>query len=261
MNILGEIVSQRRRDIHQNRAELPEEQLREEALQTPRPKDFAHALTSPNESPAVIAEIKRASPSRGVIRSELDAAALATELEAHGAAALSILTEPHYFDGAPEFLERAAENVSIPLLCKDFIVEPYQIYQARRWGASAVLLIAAILSAEDIASLCSTASSCGLSVLLEVHTEEELEKTQSAEAPVLGINSRNLENFQTSLQHTLTLLKHVPEECIKVAESGIFSHRDIAELSHAGADAFLIGEALMQSHEPGKELQRLRGKA
>jgi indole-3-glycerol phosphate synthase len=205
----------------------------------------------------VIAELKKASPSRGLIRADFRPRDLALELEAAGAAALSVLTEPHYFQGHPEVLRQAAGAVGIPLLRKDFIIHPVQLAEALDWGASAVLLIAAALTPDDYRRLYEAARASGLDVLSEVHSREELEVVLAAGAHIVGVNSRDLKTFRTDLAGTAELLAAIPAGVVRVAESGIRDGADLAGLRAAGADAFLIGETLMRAASPGDALREL----
>ncbi len=258
MSILNEIVASVRADLEITRRRMPESVLREHACHAPAPPEFAAALRSgPGAPPRVIAELKRASPSKGLIRRDFGVVSLARELAKNGAAALSVLTEVRYFQGGPEFLRAAAANVAIPVLRKDFIVEPYQLFEARAWGASAVLLIAAVLSPARYRQLHEQARELGLDVLTEVHTRLELRMVLDAGAEIVGINSRDLSTFAVDLARTEELLAEVPAGIIRVAESGIHGPDDLTRLQRAGADAFLIGETLMRAPRPGRELARL----
>ncbi|NOY79619.1 MAG: indole-3-glycerol phosphate synthase TrpC [Kiritimatiellaeota bacterium] len=258
MSILTDIVASVRADLEMTRRRMPESVLREHACNAPAPPDFAAALgPAPAGRPRVIAELKRASPSKGLIRRDFGVVSLARELAENGAAALSVLTEVRYFRGGPEFLRAAAANVAIPVLRKDFIVEPYQLFEARAWGASAVLLIAAILPPPEYRRLHEQARELGLDVLTEVHTLRELRTVLDAGAEIVGINSRDLRTFEVDLARTEELLAEVPNGVVRVAESGIHDPEDLTRLQRAGADAFLIGETLMRAPRPGRELARL----
>lgn len=261
-NILTQIIDRTRLDLALEKQRLPEARLREMALALGVPHDFRAALgPAPDGRPRVIAELKRASPSKGLIRGDFGVVSLAAELEEHGAAALSVLTEPRWFQGSPEYLRVVAANAAIPALRKDFIFDPYQILEARAWGASAILLIAAALTDAEFASLHALADQLHLAVLAEVHDHEELKRVLGAGATMVGVNSRDLRSFQTSLDAAAELLAEIPAGCLAVAESGIRTGADLATLGAAGADAFLIGETLMRATHPGVKLDELRDDA
>jgi indole-3-glycerol phosphate synthase len=259
MNILADIIARTREDLEISRLRVPEALLREHALGTEVPFDLASALRSPGPAapPRIIAELKKASPSKGVIRADFGVVSLARDLARHGAAALSVLTEPRFFRGSPEYLRAAAANVAIPVLRKDFLVDPYQVYEARAWGASAVLLIAAALPPPEFRALHALTDELGLAVLAEVHSADELAWVLDAGARIVGVNSRDLRTFATSIEATAELIARVPASCIAVAESGIRSAADIRLLRAAGAQAFLIGETLMRAARPGEALAEL----
>jgi len=258
MTILDKIISRTRDDLQQARQRVPEAVLRDRAEHAGRGRDFAAALRrAPEGPPRVIAELKCASPSRGVIRDRLEVTALSRELAAAGAAALSILTEVHYFRGSPAYLQRARAAVDIPLLRKDFIVTAYQLYEARSLGADAALLIAAALDVPEFVALHREAERIGLAVLAEVHNRDELRTVLDAGARIVGINSRDLHTFNTNLRTTETLLAEIPPGVIAVAESGVRSPEDMTRLAGAGAQAFLIGETLMRAPAPGARLREL----
>jgi indole-3-glycerol phosphate synthase len=210
---------------------------------------------------AVIAELKKASPSKGLIRAQFDVPALARELEEGGAAALSVLTEPEFFQGSLENLRLASESTSLPCLRKDFIVDELQILEARAHRADAILLIVAALGQPELERLAAKAREHTLDVLCEAHDEEELQRALDAGCDLIGVNSRNLRTFQVDLNTALRLAGNFPREVLAVAESGIASAGDIAELRSAGYDAFLIGESLMKAGVPGSALRHLLGAA
>lgn len=247
MNILEKIIAT-------NREALKEYPLpaRKRAV---RNKCFANALSRDGFN--VIAELKKASPSKGLIREDFSPLPLAKELENAGAAALSVLTEPFYFKGSLEYLKTVSEEIEIPLLRKDFIFDKFQIKEAAAFGADAVLLIAAALPEDTFKELLNTAFKYDLEVLTEVHTMAELEFVLSTDAEVIGINSRDLKTFKTDLELTRRMLSSIPDDKVKVAESGIFAHSDLVDLRGQGADAFLIGEALMRAESPGQKLREL----
>lgn len=260
MTILDEIIAKNRVALEKTKLAVPFLRLRKQAVQKPVPHDFAAALRArPGLPPRVISELKKASPSKGLIRAEFAPEALARELDAAGAAALSVLTEPFFFHGAPEYLRTAVANVKIPVLRKDFIFDPYQIYEARAWGASAVLLIAAALTPAEFARLHAVAKGLGLAVLSEVHDAKELEWVVDSGAEIIGVNSRDLRTFKTSIETTMELIAKIPKDRIAVAESAIRTAADIRTLAGVGAQAFLIGETLMRAEHPGEKLKELMG--
>jgi indole-3-glycerol phosphate synthase len=210
---------------------------------------------------AVIAELKKASPSKGLIRADFQPAALARELELSGAAALSVLTDEQFFQGSLDYLREASAATSLPCLRKDFIVDEFQIVEARACSADAVLLIVAALSQEELVGLARSARSRELDVLCEAHDEEELQRALDAGCNLIGINSRNLRTFEVTLDTALRLAEKIPSGCLRVAESGIHSGADIARLKSAGYDAFLIGESLMRQESPGQALAKLMAEA
>ena len=207
--------------------------------------------------PAVIAEIKKASPSKGVIRADFRPAEIAADYAAHGATCLSVLTDRQFFQGAPEFLQAARVACGLPVLRKDFLVDPYQIVEARAMGADAILLIAAALDLATMQAFEATADELGLGVLVEVHDGDELERALQLKTPLIGINNRNLRTFDVSLQTTLDLLPRVPAGRVVVAESGVLTSEDVAVLRDHQVHAFLVGEAFMRAPQPGEALARL----
>jgi indole-3-glycerol phosphate synthase len=205
----------------------------------------------------VIAEVKKASPSKGVIRHDFDPVRIAQEYEKNGASAVSVLTEEDYFLGRPDFLERIRKTVEVPLLRKDFILEPYQVLESRVLGADAFLLIVSLLSVELLEALILQGEALGMTALVEVHSEEELEQALHSPARIIGINNRDLKTFATDIEQTFRLIEKIPEEKIVVSESGIHSSGDLKRLENAGVDAVLVGEALMRSPQPGEKLREL----
>lgn len=222
------------------------------------PRGFRQQLQRVSENGiAVIAELKKASPSKGLIRADFQPALLARELEQGGAAALSVLTDEQFFQGSLEYLREASSATSIPCLRKDFIVDEFQIVEARAYSADAVLLIVAALSENELVTLAQSAKSHGLDVLCEAHDERELQRAIDAGCKLIGINSRDLRTFKVTLDTAVELAQKIPAGCLCVAESGIYSGADIARLKAAGYDAFLIGESLMKAERPGKALEKL----
>jgi indole-3-glycerol phosphate synthase len=206
---------------------------------------------------AVIAEVKKASPSKGVLRENFNPAEIAVSYAAHGAACLSVLTDERFFQGAPAYLQQARAACALPVLRKDFIIDPYQIYQARNWGADAILLIVAALDHGLMAELEACAHELGMSVLVEVHDGAELDAALRLKTALLGINNRNLRTFETTLQTTLNLLPRIPSDKLVVTESGIMNTDDVKRMRDHDVHAFLVGEAFMRAPEPGVELSRL----
>jgi indole-3-glycerol phosphate synthase len=225
----------------------------------PPPRDFEGALHSRVRKgrPAVIAEIKKASPSRGVLRENFDPPAIAASYAAAGAACLSVLTDRQYFQGAPEYLAVARAACELPVLRKDFIVDPYQIAESRSLGADAILLIVAALDDAELAALDASARDFGMATLVEVHDARELDRALALAPRVIGINNRNLRTFETALSTTIELAPRVPQETLVVTESGILSPADVALLRGHGVHAFLVGEAFMRAEDPGKALAAL----
>jgi indole-3-glycerol phosphate synthase len=205
----------------------------------------------------VIAEVKKASPSKGVLREDFDPAAIAASYARHGAACLSVLTDERFFQGAPEYLRQARAASGLPVLRKDFIIDDYQIVEARSWGADAILLIVAALDRSRLRALEAAAVDLGLAVLVEVHDAAELELALELETQLIGINNRNLRTFETRLETTLDLLPRIGSERIVVTESGILAPAEVARMRTAGVNAFLVGEAFMRAPDPGRELARL----
>lgn len=208
---------------------------------------------------AVIAEIKKASPSKGVLRADFDPVAIARTYAAHGAACLSVLTDEQFFQGSPAYLAAARDASGLPALRKDFMVDPYQVYEARAMGADAILLIVAALDLPLMQDLESIARSLGMAVLVEIHGADELDLALALATPLLGINNRNLRTFETRLDTTLALLPRIPPGRLVVTESGILAPADVALMRSHGVDAFLVGEAFMRAADPGVELARLFG--
>jgi indole-3-glycerol phosphate synthase len=234
-------------------------QSRAQAVAAPR--DFIASLKRRIDSgdAAVIAEIKRASPSRGLLREDFDPAELARSYERGGAACLSVLTDREFFEGAPEHLASARAACALPVLRKDFIFDPYQVAEARAMGADCILLIAACLSAGEMQGLESTAARLGMAVLVEVHDATELDAALQLRTPLVGINNRNLRTFETRLETTLALLEYMPEDRIVVTESGIATAQDVSRMRSRGVNAFLVGEAFMRAPDPGGALRALFG--
>ena len=255
-DILDRILARKREELEAARAAVPLAQMQARAAAAPPPRDFLGALRAKIAAgrPAVIAEIKKASPSKGLLRADFDPAAIARGYEAGGAACVSVLTDRDFFQGAHEHLAQARSACTLPVLRKDFITEPYQVFESRALGADCILLIAAALARQDMLGLEAAAMSLGMAILVEVHDAGELEAALTLQTPLLGINNRNLRSFQTSLQTTLDLLPRIPQGRIVVTESGIGGGAEVSMLKGRGVPAFLVGEALMRAPDPGVAL-------
>jgi indole-3-glycerol phosphate synthase len=258
--VLDRIVEARRAEVAHRKKTVPETVLRIAAKKAEPARDFAGALSRVQIN--VIAEMKKASPSAGLLREQFDPASLARGYEAAGAAAISVLTEEANFQGALAHLRDARKATSLPVLRKDFIVEPWQVWESRAANADSFLLIVAALSREMLQELLALGRDLGLEPLVEVHTREELEIALGAGARIIGVNNRNLHTLEVRVQTSFELIEAIPEDCIAVSESGLRSVDDLARLRAAGFDAFLIGEHLMRDANPGaalKDLLRARG--
>jgi indole-3-glycerol phosphate synthase len=258
-DILERILATKRDEVARARAARPLPALRAEAERRHDGRDFTGALRRRLDAgePAVIAEVKKASPSKGVLRADFDPAAIGRSYAAGGAACLSVLTDREYFQGAPEYLAQARDASGLPALRKDFIVDAYQVVEARAMGADAVLLIVAALDEAALRDHEAQAHALGMAVLLEVHDAAELERALRLATPLIGINNRNLRTFETSLDTTLGLLGQIPGDRIVVTESGILTPADVERMRAAGVHAFLVGEAFMRAADPGAEFARL----
>ncbi len=257
-DILNKILATKAEEIARSKQSIPAAQLRHEALRsTSDVRDFVGAIERKiaKGRAGVIAEIKKASPSKGVIREHFDPSAIAKSYEAGGAACLSVLTDVQYFQGAPEFLTLARNACALPALRKDFIVDPYQIDEARVMGADAILLIVAALDLPQMQEFEHHARELNMAVLVEVHNAEELALALQLKTPLLGINNRNLRTFEVSLQNTIDLLPLIPAGKRVVTESGILAREDVAQMRAADVHAFLVGEAFMRADEPGEALR------
>jgi len=255
--ILDRIVEARRESVAHRKRVLPEVPLKMAVEKAAPPRDFAGALT--RDGVNVIAELKKASPSIGVIRENYVPAALAAGLERAGAAALSVLTEEEFFFGSLTDLKEAKKVVQIPILRKDFIIDPWQVWEARAAGADAFLLIVAILNDDALRELLDLGRSLGMEPLVEVHSGEELDRAIAAGARIVGVNNRDLRTFEVRVETSLALIDAIPDECIAVSESGLRTHDDLERLRRAGFDAFLIGEHLMKDADPAVPLRALTG--
>jgi len=258
-DILNRILARKAEEVAERRARLPEAELIARIAELPGTRGFAAAIEAKIDAglPAVIAEVKRASPSKGLIRTDFDPAAIAKSYAAAGAACLSVLTDSDFFQGSEAFLQQAREACSLPVLRKDFIIDAYQVYEARAIGADCVLLIVSALDDDMLLQLSLLAAELDLDVLCEVHDEEELERAMALPVPLIGVNNRNLRTFETSLETSLTLQAMIEYDRVLVAESGIHTPEDVARLRAGGIQAFLVGEAFMRAEDPGSELRRL----
>lgn len=260
-DILQRILETKRAEVASAKSAVPNTLMQARARAAPPPRDFVAALQARIAAgqPAVIAEIKRASPSRGLLREHFDPAAIAKSYEVGGAACLSVLTDSQYFQGAAEHLVAARAACSLPVLRKDFIVDAYQVHEARAMGADCILLIAAALPDAQMREFESLAHALGMAVLVEVHDGEDLEAALRLATPLIGINNRDLRSFETRLETTLDLLPHIPAGRVVVTESGILAPADVERMRSNGIGAFLVGEAFMRAEDPGTELARLFG--
>jgi indole-3-glycerol phosphate synthase len=254
--ILNRILAHKYREIAQRRSSLPIEPLRERALRQTPPRDFLKALKRAPR-PALIAECKKASPSKGLLQPEYDPAALARTYAENGAAALSVLTDEQFFQGALSDLAVAREAAGVPVLRKDFIVDCYQVYEARAAGADAVLLIVAALRPDQLREMYPQIVELGMTALVEVHTEAEVDIALTIEPKLIGVNNRNLRDFTVDLQTTARLRKNIPANVILVAESGIHTAEDVSRARDMGVDAILVGEALVTASDVGAKVREL----
>ena len=260
-DILNKILATKVDEVAAAKRLRPWAEVEAAARAAPPPRDFVQALRAriAGGHSGVIAEIKKASPSRGVIRADFDPPAIARSYEAGGAACLSVLTDRQYFQGAPEYLTAARAACALPVLRKDFVIDEYQVAEARAWDADAVLLIVAALTDARMGDLAACARELGLAVLVEVHDAAELERALALPTPLIGINNRNLRTFNVSLGTTIDLLPRIPGDRLVVTESGILTVDDVATMRRHGVNAFLVGEAFMRAPEPGVALSELFG--
>jgi indole-3-glycerol phosphate synthase len=256
--ILDKIVASKRREIEQARAQRPEAELEERLADAPPVRDFRAALERPG-GVQIIAEVKKASPSAGLLRADFDPVAIARAYERHGAAAVSVLTDEPFFQGRLDDLAAVRQAVALPVLRKDFLLERYQLLEARAAGADAVLLIAEILPGDALAALLRQTQELGMQALVELYDADNLPRVLESGARLIGVNNRDLRTFVTRLEHTLELAAQLPGDCCLVSESGIRTHADIVRLGRAGVRAVLIGETLMRAPDIGAKLAELRG--
>lgn len=258
-DILNKIVARKWEEIHERSAQVPLPQLKAALVDADAPRGFASALQAKIDAgrPGVIAEIKKASPSKGVIRADFRPADIAASYQRGGAACLSVLTDVDFFQGADEYLVAARAACSLPVIRKDFIIDPYQVYEARTLGADCILLIVACLEDSRLVELSDLAHELGMDVLIEVHDAGELERALRVNNRLIGINNRNLRTFTVSLETTLGLLEYVPPDRLVVTESGILSRVTVRLMREQGVNAFLVGEAFMRADDPGERLADL----
>ncbi|WP_313041820.1 indole-3-glycerol phosphate synthase TrpC [Pseudomonas sp.] len=258
--VLEKILARKAEEVAERRARVSLAELEARAKTADAPRGFANALIAQAKlkQPAVIAEVKKASPSKGVIREHFVPAEIAVSYEKGGATCLSVLTDIDYFQGSDPFLQQARAACKLPVIRKDFMVDPYQIVEARALGADCVLLIVSALDEVKMAELAAVAKSVGLDVLVEVHDGDELERAlKTLDTPLVGVNNRNLHTFDVSLETTLDLLPRIPRDRLVITESGIVNRADVELMEISGVYSFLVGETFMRAENPGAELQRL----
>lgn len=260
-DILNKILATKREEVAKVSAIKSLKEIHEEALAQPEPRDFVGNLAKKDAAnlPAVIAEIKKASPSKGVIREDFNPAEIAKSYEQAGAACLSVLTDEQYFQGSAAYLKQARDACSLPVLRKDFMIDPYQVVEARAMGADCILLIAAALELKQMQLLEDISHELGMAVLVEVHNQKELDLALKLGTPLVGINNRNLRTFDVTLQTTLDLLKNLPDDRFVITESGIFTPGDVALMRDNNVNGFLVGEAFMRQPDPGAEFTKVFG--
>jgi len=258
-DILNKILKTKRLEVNAARAATPLDQLRTAAENADPSRDFTDALRQRvvKKQPAVIAEIKKASPSKGIIRPNFQPAEIAASYEKGGAACLSVLTDQQYFQGSPQYLQQARAACSLPVLRKDFIIDSYQIYESRAMGADCILLIVAALDLPQMQELEAVAHELNMAVLVESHDAAEMDLALQLKTPLIGINNRNLRTFDVTLNATLDLLGRIPDDRMVITESGIFTTDDVARMQGHNVNAFLVGEAFMRQPDPGLELARV----
>ncbi len=256
--ILDTIMHHKKTELSVIKRAVSLENLKSSVRECAETRSLSSALQKRHDSDIrIIAEVKKASPSKGIIRSDFDPLEIAREYEINGAAAISVLTDEKFFSGSLNYLTEIKNRVSIPVFRKDFVFDPYQIYESRVSGADALLLIAAVLSEDQLAELHGLAESLHMDVIVEVHTRDELQKALHADIKICGINNRNLYTFDTDIRTTIELVADIPDQVMVVTESGISTRQDIIRLIDAGVDAFLIGESLVRAPSPGKKLFEL----
>lgn len=258
-DILKKIVARKLEEIEVARQQISLDELQQGLDRKSPPRGFVASIKKKLAAgkPGVIAEIKKASPSKGVLRENFQPAEIAKSYARQGAACLSVLTDIDFFQGSPEYLKQARAACELPVIRKDFIIDPYQVYEARAMEADCILLIAACLSDEQLRNLNALAQSLGMDVLIEVHDAEELQRALQVPNPMIGINNRNLRTFKVSLQTTLDILGQIPDDRLVITESGILAPADVALMREHDVHGFLVGEAFMRAEDPGSELARL----
>jgi indole-3-glycerol phosphate synthase len=258
-HVLDRIIAAKRVEVERAKSEVPAAEIERRARSASSPRGFEASLRARIAAgdPAVIAEIKRASPSKGLIRADFDPARIAATYEAHGAACLSVLTDREFFKGSAEDLKLARAACRLPVLRKDFMVDPYQVFEARSWGADCILLIMDAVPDEDLRHMASLAHELGMDVLVESHDAPQLDRAVGLPSNLMGINNRDLRTFETRLETTLSLKDRVPADRLLITESGISSPGDVRRLADAGVGAYLVGGAFMAAADPGAELRRL----
>ena len=261
--MLEQILADKQEEVADRKASMPQKELEAAIRDLPAPRGFLplrqSAIRDPRSEIALISEIKKASPSKGLIRPDFDPVEIAKTYEAAGASAISVLTDEKYFQGRLEYLTAVHDAVSLPILRKDFMIDPYQVYEARAHKADAILLIVAALPAKLLEDLMALATELGMISLVEAHSSEELETALEIGARIIGINNRNLQTFETKLETTLELAGKVPGDRVLVSESGIFTRADVERLMAVGVDAILVGESLMRERDPGVKVRELLG--
>jgi len=259
--ILKKIILRKLEEIQEGCDRIPLREMKQKAMMaaTTPTRGFVDAMEAKLEAgkSAVIAEIKKASPSKGILRDPFDPVEIAKSYEAHGAACLSVLTDKDFFQGSNEYLQQVREAVDLPIIRKDFIVDDYQVYEARVIGADCILLIAAAIGDAQMSELTETALNLGMDVLIEVHNKEECERALKLPLPMIGINNRDLHSFDVSLDTTIEMLEMIPDDRIVITESGILSKADVARMRACHVDSFLVGEAFMRAENPGEKLAEL----
>ena len=258
-DILQKILARKAEEIAERSRLLPLKELRQRIQDAPPARGFLKAIRNRLAAgqPAVIAEIKKASPSKGLLRADFRPADIAESYERHGATCLSVLTDKDFFQGSDAYLQQARAVCQLPVLRKDFTIEPYQVYEARAMGADAILLIVAALGDTRMHELAVLARELGMDVLVEAHDAQELGRALALETPLIGINNRDLRTFNTTLETTLGLLKKIPSDRVVVTESGIHTPQDVARMRAQGVNTFLVGEAFMKADDPGAKLDEL----
>ncbi|MFQ5803260.1 MAG: indole-3-glycerol phosphate synthase TrpC [Candidatus Methylomirabilales bacterium] len=259
--MLQRIVQTKREEITSRKTMVPLRDLKAQNQDLPPPRDFHHALERRSGGGGIrlIAELKRASPSQGIIREDFNLEQLVRAYSGAGAAALSVLTDEPFFQGNLHDLAQVKATVSLPILRKDFILDPYQVYESRRWGADAILLIAAVLDTQCLQDLLGLSQELGLHPCTEVHTSEELHRALAAKAPIVGINNRDLKTFRVSLETTFLLLPEIPRDRVVISESGISGRTDVSRLEAEGVDAILVGEGLLRARDVAAKARELLG--